>query len=552
MSNLSNINNSLYEFELALVNTKQGSEVYLPITKGSVEYLEVEDSLAFFGYNGNVKIDNFAGILQQLNILDVDGINCMYIGIKNNDLAKAEADPDSRMGFLALFNQGSESSKNSIEKSLNFNFEEYFVARLKHESIFQIGDKKTLVDTPGKLIHQLLSTSNKESVNEIATNSNTKDAFFNLTDENPATLGLCDFYKAGTTSLYDIIAELYRYLSYTSQTKGPGILAAANIIKDGVLQRKFTLQSMATYIQKFYQKYRQGNVQDMSDFVTDIFAIGSASDAATLNTNFIDTYDFINTDQNDILSNKWVDYIIADSGNNDLSNVNTPSVLYEQVKYDFATEMLAGLAPNLPDASARGTQNRKIVQKKVNDSNLTKIYIENSLKKSFIFDNKALNFTVPGNIYRRAGKFIKINDTGSPGELKNDKKRNIDGYWFVISIKHIFKGDYYTNEYVCVKLHRGDNTDLAQKPAVFAGIAPALNSSLLPPIPVGALESAAAAAFKRNNPVGTSTVAAPDNNGIVNTPLEGKAPPITAATPTTQFVTPGALNNFIKTGNTAK
>lgn len=47
MSESSNINNSLYEFELALVNTKSGTKTYLPINKGAIDYLEVEDSLAF-------------------------------------------------------------------------------------------------------------------------------------------------------------------------------------------------------------------------------------------------------------------------------------------------------------------------------------------------------------------------------------------------------------------------------------------------------------------------------------------------------------------------
>jgi hypothetical protein len=529
MSESSNINNSLYEFELALVNTKSGSKTYLPINKGAIDYLEVEDSLAFFGYSGVVKIRNFFGILQQLNVLDTDNINCMYIGIRNVDLKKSvKEEPDSRMAFLALLDQGSESSVNNIEKTLNFRFEEYFVARLKHESIFQIGDKKNLTDTPGKLIHELLTISNKESVNKITNNTNQKNLFFNLVDEVQSTISLSNFYKPGSTSLYNIIVELYKYLSFTGTKKGPGILAASNIFKDNVIQRKFTLRSMSEYIQGFYLKYKQGSV-DLSDYVTDEFTIGSSVSNNSLITNFIDTYDFLNVDQDDVLSNKWVDYIIAEAGA-DLANINTPSVLYDKVRHDFAIDMLAGLAPNLPDAPTNGTMNRRIIQKGINDSSgsLTQVSLENALKKSFIFDNKALNFTVPGNIYRKAGKFIKINDIGEPNTLKSEKRRNIDGYWFVISVKHIFRGDYYTNEYLCVKLHRGDNKLLEPQRASTASNNPLI--SLLQNTPLNNLF--------RNNPTGTSTTAVPDNNGILNPPLDGKAPPNLGRTGSANTTTP--------------
>ena len=515
MSETSNINNSLYEFELALVNTKSGAETYLPINKGAIDYLEIEDSLAFFGYNGVVKIRNFFGILQQLNVLDTDNINCMYIGISNADLKKdIENDPDSQMAFLALFDRGGESSVNNIEKTLNFRFEEYFVARLKHESVFQIGNKKNLTDTPGKLINELLAASNKESVNVTSSlNSSAANSYFDLTGEEPSTLGLSNFYKPGTTSLYNIIVELYRYVTYTGSKKGPGILAASNTFKDKIIQRKFTLKSLADYIQGFYLKYRQNTV-DLSEYVTEEFTVGSSANNNSLITNFLDTYDFINVDQDDVLSNKWVDYIIAEAGA-DLADISTPSVLYDKVRHDFAIDMLAGLAPNLPDAPTGDNLNKKIVLRGVNEGkNFTQNSIENALKKSFIFDNKALNFTVPGNIYRKAGKFIKVNDKGEPGTLKSEQNRNIDGYWFIISVKHIFKGDYYTNEYTCVKLHKGDNNMLESQRA---------SPSLLPNNPLGLF---------RENLTGISTTAVPDDNGIINPPLEGQAPPILNVIPT--------------------
>ena len=98
-----------------------------------------------------------------------------------------------------------------------------------------------------------------------------------------------------------------------------------------------------------------------------------------------------------------------------------------------------------------------MVLKKILESSdtLTTTYIENTLVKSFIYDNTAITFTVQGNTYREAGKFIRIKskEAINTNTVKGKATRDIDGYWFILNVKHIFKGDFYTNEYVCVKLH---------------------------------------------------------------------------------------------------
>jgi hypothetical protein len=74
--------------------------------------------------------------------------------------------------------------------------------------------------------------------------------------------------------------------------------------------------------------------------------------------------------------------------------------------------------------------------------------------KSFIYDNTAITFKVPGNLYREAGFFIQVKVEQNQ-EVKN-KTQDISGYYFVISLRHIFSGENYLNEIVAVKLNKNE------------------------------------------------------------------------------------------------
>jgi hypothetical protein len=80
----------------------------------------------------------------------------------------------------------------------------------------------------------------------------------------------------------------------------------------------------------------------------------------------------------------------------------------------------------------------------------------NALFKSFIFDNVALTFRVKGQPYRSAGKFIQIEADGSSSSTSSRSSNNtneLNGYWYIISVKHVFENDIYFNDYVCVKVY---------------------------------------------------------------------------------------------------
>jgi hypothetical protein len=192
--------------------------------------------------------------------------------------------------------------------------------------------------------------------------------------------------------------------------------------------------------------------------VTEEFTIGDHDHAPNLITNHIDNYNFIRLNQEEVLSSKWCDYILNTSKDFDIASCGAPVIRYNDVKDLYQKEMLKGFAANLPDRFDTDKINTKIVMQKQSDGSgeLAKAAINNVMKKSFIYDNVAIKFTLPGNIYRKAGKFIRIISKTAPGGATDISAM---GYWFVISVSHAFSGDFYTNTFICVRLHKDQKAE---------------------------------------------------------------------------------------------
>jgi hypothetical protein len=80
-----------------------------------------------------------------------------------------------------------------------------------------------------------------------------------------------------------------------------------------------------------------------------------------------------------------------------------------------------------------------------------------NLLKIGVFQNTCITFTVPGLTSREAGRFIGIDYFNGSLNSKFDDK--LCGQWFIIDIKHIFRGATYNNEITAIKLHKYENTD---------------------------------------------------------------------------------------------
>ena len=438
MSELVNINNGLFEFDLHLLNIGGVADCCIPISKGMVKYMELEDTLANIGMSARVQLTNFYGFLQKFKVLDIStNANCFSISIKNKDYDRFPSDITNEIQLLTTINKNTELAKNIIDRDFVFDSEEYQVHALKTQR-FNNALKKALEKDPGAVGYATSLTKMIEGCIAVSDNGAGKDRILNIKHLNlPIVAGSI---MVDTDTLYDVIIKSYPYVYY--ENEGPGVLSVVNDKVNNIVTRKFILQSLGRLTAGLYQKVNSNN-NDLSDFLVEKFSTSNSINSTTFGGNFITDYTIIRQDQTDLLKDKWGDYQVKGYTGTSV----TAKLTYDDLVKEFKKVILGNNAySNLPKLNDDRTLFN--VKDHIDNIELTKNKVKHTLLKSFIYDNTAISFKCGGELYRSPGTFIEIRTEDSTTDTDN-----LNGYWFIISVKHIFEGDAYDNELICVKMN---------------------------------------------------------------------------------------------------
>ena len=144
-----------------------------------------------------------------------------------------------------------------------------------------------------------------------------------------------------------------------------------------------------------------------------------------------------------------------DVENNDINFIE--KVYYENYVKPFNTVSKAGNAYSnfLPGKNREEQKNLKNVFSLIEDKDQRISDGRNNVLYHQIFLNNTVSFKVEGSTHRQAGTFIGIDRDGSL--VYSDYHAKILGVYFVIEVKHLFKGNAYFNELRCVKTYSFDN-----------------------------------------------------------------------------------------------
>ena len=520
MSNYVTINNSTYEFNAFLANGNNKGSVF-PIPKSIIEYFEIEDSLSFPGLRGTISISNFFGILQKLELFDISNdINVLVIDIINKDSEASGALP-IKLAFEAILGEAGENSYNIVDKKLTFTFEEFNIGYLRNRYIENkdLGDG-TCSDYIKKVILTGLGETEVKNVFEVE--ADTKDI---LNTNVPAPAG--SIIKQ-TQSCYEVLRFLLRHCYFDEGI--PGLLRIHNVYENKDVKRKYKLTNLGKFISEFYAKISSGNSDiDLSKYLLETFIAGDADSSATFGSNFIDKYDIIRPNLKDVLAKKWVDYNIAPQSCSVDGVISTDAYPYEYAKNLFESQVLGDTyASNLPDRSiSTPTSNLNVSSVPPtggeNESNVNarvtvipeiaewKDAIKAMVLKSFIYDNTAISFKVPGNLYREAGYFIRVKVEQNQ-EVK-DKTQDMNGYYFVISIKHIFSGENYQNEIIAVKLNKNEKLIKNTTSSFISNLIPGISK----PSAATNTTNVAATSEKTAASIGSTNTTTNTTPGVINT-----------------------------------
>jgi hypothetical protein len=498
-SNIVVINSDQYEVEIYLLKDPCASFGVIPIPYSNLKYLEITNDLANLGYYGKVTFINFNDILDELGVLKAsENIPLLYFRLKSLAFPNQKSTYDD-IYFIAALTQGQDVKENEIEGNSSYNFEELYVFKLKTTKLLREDNKFLNYNSKGDTVNDLLKkllTFNSVTGDIYRTAITPFEGIFdklgifktasavkvggesidpNVSDEivetgTPAedtiTLNTVIDIKVSTL-LHDAIKQVTSYLSYkpdnisngSSVSKDwydPGLIKLENDINNKG-QRKFVMFPLLGTINKFFARIsgEQENQEVdptkkyFNNFLTEKFSISQKNTAPTFSNNTITKYELKRVDISDVLEHKWKGVQCTSSVNCS----NTDIIEYSELRSAFEQLCTSPYSSNLPVSNDTVTQYTKSAV----PFNLAKAYGTNSVFKSFVFDNVMATFRVKGQPYRKPNRFISINPPPKDTKLdpvKSKDRTEIDGYWYVLSVNHVFIDGNYFNDFECVKIYK--------------------------------------------------------------------------------------------------
>lgn len=399
----------------------------LPLRKVSIPYLEITDDIAHIGDTGIVTFntpDNFLSKTEFISLLNK--CNTFFsVYIEQNDAYILDIPEDQKIiSFTAQLQESLQKSRDTTENPFTFSFEEDFVASLKQEALDPASTG---------------STSLGEALIDVATSNRTRNYSERVRVD---TAGITPAEKVVGTKLesdskYDYMVRLLRAALYNGSE--PVYIHTTNEEGDRVLE----MYSLAEKTRKVCELIKQNDFSEVYEIFTTKAGSPIGPTGPMLRENVIDQYTLYAPDYFTLLDKKWVNFRVMSSTRD---GVSLGSITYNDMYEEFRSAVCGNNDPALPVPSEI-TENRKynVLESQygvVNDINI----IKSAVFKSFMFDNTTISFRVPGAPWRKSGEFIIIN-----GVDGNSFNRELDGLWYIVSIKHIIEQENYTNEIIATR-----------------------------------------------------------------------------------------------------
>tara|TARA_R110001599_G_scaffold2008_2_gene10729 strand:+ start:246 stop:2150 length:1905 start_codon:yes stop_codon:yes gene_type:complete len=460
-------------------------EQTIPIGISAISSLKIEDNLMRTGMYGAIEINNKSSILDQLGIA-AKSSDDLYISItiKDEELQESGLKPhQAKIEFLGLIEKTVTGSANFQDNLIIFQFEEAFVAEMKHTSwdnFFndsQIDDELSVTQLveayytevwkkKNKTDGVIVDTSEGMPTNVLPMIANTKikrpreESFY---DVFKRTLSRTNAVSVNSAGFFAIPTSFVSHLPSFRFTNG----------KNGIRVMKFKpyfSDRHREFIEEVRLEKIQGDSNDFSDVYTEKFTCGPLAQikgALDPNTNWhnrIEGESITRPDVGTLRKDVWTNYLQTRGAEpeqdifSDEFDITNPIIkihLYAEVVENFIRDELAlkDAGVNLPLIDPK-SQTKKYVYtpadgKYSDDAIITELY--NKLKTSFATVNEKISFTCKGAIYRTPGKFIWIERSATSDESLLEK------LWYVNSVEHSIIDGKYQTEIIANRMF-GDNT----------------------------------------------------------------------------------------------
>ena len=451
--NKANLQGQELEFNAGLLLVDNSSQAkggeFLEISPGALAYLEIEDNILDVGLKGSVAIKNPIQILDRLKALrSTEDVLYFNVGVKDTQ-SPVKSEVDKQINFLALLENSSSITRDAINNTVVFNFEEAPSALLKKVSLTHVlnGSTNTRVKPVGEHIFDILELWAIDLGGQADIIGLKSDYIYG------GTSNLASFWRDVNDSAYDVIQRLANHVELPNSLL-PLLKLQSVEDSDKELNRKFMFKPMfSDRHREFLKAVIDGTSGDFSDVYGEEFVLSPESDRTQgLNSsplfNTVESYQLLKVDIETAREKFWGDYML-DNGPINPAQTNLELYDFTNIVQSFEDNDL-GKHANSAITVLKKNQKKIFKADKSDheneDTSVIRAYANNITKKSFLFLNDTIVFNVKGNMIRKPGVFITINGGDVFG------KSAPDNIWFVISVKHLFKELNYENEVVAVRL----------------------------------------------------------------------------------------------------
>ena len=460
-------------------------EQTIPIAIGAISSLKIEDSLLRAGMYGAIEINNQSSILDQLGIA-AKSSDDLYISvvIKDEELEEAGLKPhQAKVEFLGLIEKTVTGSANFQDNFVIFQFEEAFVAEMRHTSWDNFLKDSALAEGQEVPVTALVEAY----YNEVWKKKNNIDGVIVDTSEGTPLNNLPIIANTKTKrpkeeSFYDVFKRTLSRTSAGSVTNfGFGFSMPNSLVrhlpsfrfandKSGIRMMKFKpyfTDKHREFIEEVRVEGIQGGTNDHSDVYTEKFTCGPLAQingALDPNTNWhnsIEGESITRPDVGTLRKEVWTNFLqirgsedaVADKDFDITKNI-VKVHLYAEVVQNFVESELAlkGGGVNLPLIDGKSQPKQYLYTPADGDHSdeaiVTGLY--NKLTSSFVNVNEQISFTCKGAIYRTPGKFIWIERSANSESL-------LEKLWYVNSVQHSIIDGKYETEIIANRMF-GDNT----------------------------------------------------------------------------------------------
>jgi len=483
------INGNNYEVEIYLLRDVGEVGGIVPIDYSNIKYMEITNDLANIGYYGKIAFTNFYSILDQLGVIKASSkIPLMYFRLKSLSIANRDGSTYDDIYFIAALTEGQDIKENEIEGITSYNFEDLYVFKLKTTRAIREDNQTNNYNSVessvpvNKILKQLLR------FNTLAVDENDPNFPVEVDGELIDPTISREIIETGTptqdavkfskiislkksTLLYDAINQAIAYFGYKSDGStgdeyitdwlDPGLIKLENSFtnkgNNSRGSRKFVMFPLLGTIKKFFTALSTGRWDERetdptkkyySKFLLEKFNISQKDNSPVFSFNTIPKYELKRVNLPEVLGKKWEGKTLVYG----TECCGTESMSYDRMRYAFEKMCTVPFASNLPAANDSQTE----YFKSDIPYRVAHCYGTNSVLKSFVFDNVLLTFRVEGQPYRKPNRFIAVNTAINDKELnpiKSKEKSEVDGFWYVLSVNHVFINGNYFNDFECVKLY---------------------------------------------------------------------------------------------------